>query len=246
MKTKKILFIVVLSAVIFPYNSLKAQVIDVNEVIQEQTEWCWAGVSKCILDYYSFPVNQCEIAEYTRTVSTFHNFGNVDCCTNPNQGCNYWNYNWGTDGSIEDIFQYFGNILVTNVSDVIDLATIQTEIDNNRPFIVRWGWFNGGGHFVVGHGVNSNYINIMNPWMGEGKSIVSHSWLVNDGNHEWTHSQKMYTNPPPLSINDINKNNQKQLIKIIDILGRTTSILKNTALFYIYDDGTVEKKIFVQ
>ena len=34
----------------------------------------------------------------------------------------------------------------------------------------------------------------------------------------------------------------RKLIKVIDILGRETNVLKNTILFYIYDDGTIEKK----
>ena len=40
--------------------------------------------------------------------------------------------------------------------------------------------------------------------------------------------------------------NKKELIKIVDILGRETKLKKNTSLFYIYSDGTVEKKIFVE
>ena len=45
----------------------------------------------------------------------------------------------------------------------------------------------------------------------------------------------------PSSVINIKEN--KKLIKIFDILGRETKEKKNTPLFYIYDDGTVEKKI---
>ena len=45
---------------------------------------------------------------------------------------------------------------------------------------------------------------------------------------------------------DIIKDNQnKKLEKIVDILGRETKPIKNTLLFYIYDNGTVEK-IFIR
>jgi subtilisin family serine protease len=37
-----------------------------------------------------------------------------------------------------------------------------------------------------------------------------------------------------------------KLVKIIDILGRETKGTKNALLFYIYDDGTVEKRIIVE
>ena len=38
----------------------------------------------------------------------------------------------------------------------------------------------------------------------------------------------------------------KELIKTIDILGQKTHFKKKEVLFYIYDDGTVEKKIFIE
>ncbi|MBC8511065.1 MAG: zinc metalloprotease [Cryomorphaceae bacterium] len=43
------------------------------------------------------------------------------------------------------------------------------------------------------------------------------------------------------------KNNKKKLIKIVDVLGRTsTEKQTNTPLFYIYDNGSVEKKIIIE
>jgi hypothetical protein len=48
----------------------------------------------------------------------------------------------------------------------------------------------------------------------------------------------------------INVNNgqtdNKQLIKIVDLLGRESKDLKNQLLFYIYNDGTVDKKIIIE
>ena len=41
--------------------------------------------------------------------------------------------------------------------------------------------------------------------------------------------------------------NKKKLIKIVDVLGRTSTVKQtNTPLFYIYDNGSVEKKIIVE
>ena len=42
------------------------------------------------------------------------------------------------------------------------------------------------------------------------------------------------------------KNTTKQLIKIIDVLGRETPFKPNTPLLYIYDDGTVERKVVLK
>ena len=38
----------------------------------------------------------------------------------------------------------------------------------------------------------------------------------------------------------------KELLKITDILGRETKVKRNELLFYIYDDGTVEKRIVIE
>ena len=38
----------------------------------------------------------------------------------------------------------------------------------------------------------------------------------------------------------------KELLKVTDLLGRETKGKKNEPLFYIYDDGTVEKRIVIE
>ena len=51
-----------------------------------------------------------------------------------------------------------------------------------------------------------------------------------------------------LSMTSINENYnlKKKLFKVVDILGRKTKNNKNTLLFYIYDDGKVEKRIVIE
>ena len=46
------------------------------------------------------------------------------------------------------------------------------------------------------------------------------------------------------TINEFNLNNK--LTKIVDVLGRDVDATAKTPLFYIYDDGTVEKKIIIE
>jgi len=38
----------------------------------------------------------------------------------------------------------------------------------------------------------------------------------------------------------------KELLKVTDLLGRETKGTKNEVLFYVYDDGTVEKRIVIE
>ena len=41
-------------------------------------------------------------------------------------------------------------------------------------------------------------------------------------------------------------NENRKLLKMVDVLGRETQSRNNTPLFYIYDDGTVEKRITIE
>ncbi|MGY8988369.1 MAG: CotH kinase family protein [Flavobacteriales bacterium] len=49
----------------------------------------------------------------------------------------------------------------------------------------------------------------------------------------------------PVSAINYNSTNQRTLIKITDILGRETNGARNEFLFYIFNDGTVEKRIVI-
>jgi hypothetical protein len=51
--------------------------------------------------------------------------------------------------------------------------------------------------------------------------------------------------PTQVNEQEINRSNKK-LIQIKDILGKETSTKQNNILFYIYDDGTVEKRIIIE
>jgi hypothetical protein len=192
---KSLVFLAILIVYAFNSEEVKSQVLEVPEIIQEMDQWCWAAVSKCVMDYYGHVYEQCEIAEYTRSVATWHNFGSLNCCVNPNQGCNYWNYNWGTSGSIADILNYFANITTQDLSTSLSYSQIQTQINLNRPFIIRWGWTLGGGHFVVGHGCLGNDIYYMDPWFNIGHRIADYNWVLGSSNHSWTHTQMPTSSP---------------------------------------------------
>ncbi len=47
------------------------------------------------------------------------------------------------------------------------------------------------------------------------------------------------------AINDVSTS-KGRLVKIIDVLGREIKAIKNTPLFFIYDDGTIEKRIIIE
>jgi hypothetical protein len=48
------------------------------------------------------------------------------------------------------------------------------------------------------------------------------------------------------AITELENNENRKLLKIIDVLGRETKPKTNTRLFYIYENGIVEKKIIIE
>ncbi len=168
-------------------------VLNVPEVIQEQDQWCWAGVSSCILQYYGVDINQCTIAEYARTHTEWGGFGSVNCCDDPSQGCNNPNSNFGSGGSIQAILQNWG---VANYGylSYLSLPEIQNENASSRPYVIFWQYTTGGGHFLVGYGFNGTRIYYMDPWFGEGYSMGDYNWVVSASDHAWLQTNILTTN----------------------------------------------------
>jgi hypothetical protein len=193
-------FTILILCLSFSFN-LWAQILPVPLIQQEQSEWCWAGVSKCLLDYYQQPLRQCDIADYTRTSAIWHSFGSQNCCDNPTGSCNYWNYPFDTPGSIQDIIKHFKNVNSTSRYDSLKIVDVRIQISNFRPFIARWLW-NGtsNGHFVVGHGIVDKTLYYMNPWFGEGMKMANYDWVRYNSEHTWTHTLVLTTNPTILTV----------------------------------------------
>jgi hypothetical protein len=164
-------------------------------VRQEQTEWCWAGVSSAVLAYYGKSVPQCEIANFARTTATWHDFGSEDCCLRPSGSCNYWNYNYGQSGSIQEILKRWG-VQNSGVDRALTLVDLKKELEAKRPFVIRWARSAGGGHFVVGHGLTDSMLHYMDPWPGEGAKIARYGQVVSSSQNTWTHTNLLSTTPP--------------------------------------------------
>ena len=70
-------------------------------------------------------------------------------------------------------------------------------------------------------------------------------------NKDMTHSLPLELNPYLDSCSMISSVNnlissEKYVVNILDLVGRNTSVSENKILFYIYSDGTVEKKIIIK
>ena len=98
---------------------------------------------------------------------------------------------------------------------------------------------------------NSNNINMTNVIMTQNPNLncisvddsiySTNNWSVANGNIDPQHYFSNNCSPNSVEEHSINK----ELLKITDLLGRETK-QRNQPLFYIYDDGTVEKRIVIE
>lgn len=157
---------------------------------QEHSQWCWSASSKAILNFYGKNPSQCQIVNWA--------FGVNYACGNTNFWWNSYanqpNSMYGSNGSVQNILRAWG---VSNTAHYTasSWSSVVYDINANRPFVIRYGWSNGGGHIMVGRGYqvynNVGYIAIMDPWPGEGQTWRTHSSAVSAYDHRWTHTQRM-------------------------------------------------------
>lgn len=186
-KTKSLIISMFLLLVI-NFSFSHAQILNAPEIFQEQTQWCWAGCSQSTLAYYNTNVSQSEIADWARIQN---NWGEDNCFTNPGGPiCNQPNLMWGSDGSFQAILENWG-VESEARSFALSQQTISAEISAGRLFEIRWGWDSGGGHFLVGRGIDGDNVYIMDPWPGNGYTIGTYDWVVSGGTHTWTHSLQL-------------------------------------------------------
>jgi len=165
-------------------------VLNVPQIYQEQTNWCWCATSEAVLEYYCFLLTQTEIAAWAT----------------PGQP-NTWNWLYGSSSNptrlgVNLILDHFGAISCVTCDYLLPQLTVQDEIDSSRPIPIRWGWDSGGGHILAIKGIEGNNVYLMDPWYGA--TINTYSWVCDGNSHTWTHSLRLTTNPPvPPSVADI-------------------------------------------
>ena len=154
----------------------------------------------------------------------------------------------------------------SNYCDSIDISiTNQTMNDitlssglnvNAIPGIVTLDWtlyLSNGNVFSQNTAINPTFS--INPWNMDSLPICLTALIDVNGN-VWTcnvcdtivwngNIWTLMSISQPTAINELNFLN-RELLKVVDILGRNANGNKNEPLFYIYNDGTVEKKIIIE
>ena len=197
---KKRVFLLTPFLLLFFVSNGLATVLNVPEKFQEQNQWCWAGSAQAVLSYYGTTVAQCDMADFARINN---GWGADNCCSNPTGViCNQPNYMYGTAGSLQAIMVNWG-VNSNSMATYLSQPTVGSETDAGRPFVMRFGWYGGGGHFLVGRGLEVNNVYYMDPWPGNGYTISTYDWVVYaPTHHDWTHTLQITTPGPFIYVDD--------------------------------------------
>ena len=138
------------------------------------------------------------------------------------------------------------NISVLDLTNNSDLVYLNCENNGLLSLDLR----NGNNYHITRINIETNFnltcVNVddsiysTNNWNGSGTNINGQSISAEfDPQHYYSNNCTGTTSIHEYSLDS-------ELVKIIDLLGRETKEKKNTPLFYIYDDGTVEKKAIIK
>lgn len=128
--------------------------------------------------------------------------------------------------------------------NTVELMVTESEYNSKfQAFAMLDDGLNGDA--VAGDGIFTTAL----PFQGSGNDVKFYIRAENDDalmlNPERA-EYEFYVYSAVSGIVDISLNNNRRLIKITDMLGRTTIAEKGVPLFYIYDNGIVEKKIIIE
>jgi hypothetical protein len=146
---------------------------------QQQLNWCWAAVAVSVAQFY-LPASpwsqQCDVAGHELTKS---------CCPpGSNAACDI---PWYLDLALQRVGH-----LNTWAAGPVPAATIQGEIDADRPLGTRIAWNTGGGHFVVLSGYSSpaagHFVTVEDPFWGQSILPLAMFQTAYQGTGSWSHA----------------------------------------------------------
>ena len=165
-------------------------------------------------------------------VEDFTVISNLDCSNN-----NLTNLDLSQNLYLEDLDCQSNQLTGLDVSNNTALTKLQCSYNQLTSLDVRNGNNTSMIYFNATNNLNLSCINV---------DDFQYS-LFNWTGSSFTFDTQMYFSnncPPPSAIQEYTTN--KELLKVTDLLGRETKGTKNEILFYIYDDGTVEKRIVIE
>lgn len=171
----------------------RVQHLDIAQVTQAHSEWCWAADANAVLRYRGVSSTQCGIENWVDSIG-------YACERAPfywNDQANSPNTLAGTTG-IAGILWYLGRRDSQYYGTPLSFRGVAAAIHAGNPVVILWTWYGGGGHFVVidGYDDRQQALYFMNPWPGEGNGYGSYNWIRygsgNMGTHTWAESLVVY------------------------------------------------------
>ena len=135
-----------------------------------------------------------------------------------------------------EVFDAVNTSVISGPTNPTQFQTVTYSVLSSSGSTYDWTVIGG----VIQSGVGTNSIGIM--WDNYG--TFSLTVIETDINGCLGEEITIIVSIIISSIEEVN--NTKILKKITDVLGRETNKKHNTTLFYIYDDGTLEKKITIE
>lgn len=166
---------------------------------------------------------------------------------------NYWGWSWASDigTAFEEYISFRNPNYITNTEYEYysnnSWDEYKIEIDNNRPVIILVDTDGDGStdHFVVGvaYDNSTQEFGCYDTW---DSNLHWYSWRqIGNGINYGIYGFNKFNIDKIFTEVDDDLNTEK-LYKIIDILGKEVDKKQNIPLFYLYDNGTIEKKIIIE
>ena len=177
--------------------------------------------------------------------------------------------NWSLANGNIDVQHYFSTNCSAVPFDCTDSLEVTDVIIDNTNLTMNIAIYNGYNYFLnypyVAYTIDANgdtiqagnmnlfgANNLVTTWYNYSLSnVISPAYpltmyfVYSDGSLV-TDTCILTYNSTPSAIIDINVSSNRKLISIVDVLGRESNGTRNEPLFYIYDDGTVEKQIIIE
>jgi hypothetical protein len=163
----------------------ETRVLDLAMMRQEQTNWCWAGVSVSIAAFYdaSTTWTQCELVNAE--------LGRTDCCGGGGSGA--CNRPWTLNAPLTRVGH-----LRSRRNGSLSFHDVVSEINAGDPLCCRTEWIGGSGHFVALRGYSEapagsgeeDFVSVSDPWDGDSEASYEAFRTAYLGSGTWTHSYR--------------------------------------------------------
>jgi uncharacterized protein (TIGR02145 family) len=193
------------------------------------------------------------------TFGGYYNWFAISLQTNGNRNICPANWNVPSDSQWDSFINFLdSNANGGNNTNIAGGKMKSTEsqfwISPNTDATNESGFSGLPGGYLVSHAESFYYVGYNTKWWSstaDGDYYAYNRDISNDGGSVWRYESEKSTG---LSIrcikNSLSNTNEikpslKTLIKVFDIMGNETVITQNQLQFYLYSDGSVEKKIVI-